>query len=823
MGAVLIAAAALIGLPRIAAGEEAWYNAAAGGPWFGNGTTPGTNFFLNGNSSSPVAISPFSSQIYTLVFQPGMNTTNDVRRYSSGSVLIDGLRVANTNPFPLDTSISGDPFTMFGNLSNPHAGTLTIANDLHNGATSATWHSIGAVRMTGTLSGGQVIKTGTGALQFGSNSQLAGLDITEGAVELSSGNLLFGNLQFRNNTGLRAIANTSVASVSLTLDGAAALDVGAGLSLSAVGSQFAGAGLLTKTGGGTLDLRMTTASGFAGSFAVVGGTLRTDATTVNDRSISNSSTLAFDQILDGTYAGFLFGSGALVKQGAGTLTLSGTNLLTGGTTVQAGILAGTTSAIRGAIANSGTVMIDQDGDGAFNGAVSGSGKFVKDGAGLLFMSAGNTYTGGTEVRGGTLWISNNSILGPIINNATVLFFGGGSYAGAISGAGVFLKEGGDTLTLSGINSYTGGTEVRAGVLRGNTRSIQGNIANHGSVEFDQATLGTYSGAMSGSGNLVKSGTGIVTLTGTNTYTGGTVVLGGRLQGTAQGIQGDIDNRATVLIGNFSDETYAGRMFGTGSFIKNGPNTLTMLGHNTYTGITEIRQGTLALAGGGTLDGTVLLDVGENGLFDASGKAAGYVFRNTVKNKGAIVGGAGPNVFEMAGDVTGDGAFLGNVLFSGSYGPGNSPALVSHGHTIFGATSVLAMEIGGTLRGLHYDAIDAITLGLGGTLSVSLIDLLGGGNPYAPQAGDVFDLLMAQTISGMFDTFNFAGAVLAQGLEWSWHVLKVDGLDTFRLMVVNSVEASVPAPSALLVSILGLVLMTAIGRRRGAVNPASLRR
>ncbi|MDX2222566.1 MAG: autotransporter-associated beta strand repeat-containing protein [Rhodospirillaceae bacterium] len=669
------------------------------------------------------------------------------------------------------------------------------------------------MRLTGDVTANHVLKTGAGVLQLGDGAFLGGLDITQGPVEFASGNLVLGNLQFRDGTIVRAIEDTTFGTFLMALDGSATIDVGAGLTANSPGQRINGAGTLSKTGAGTLDLKMIQAGTFTGAFDVSDGTLRTNAVTVGNSTISNSGTLAFDQEIDGTYGGVLIGTGALEKTGVGKLTMSGANFLSGGTTVLAGTLAGTTATIRGAIANAGTVMIDQDADGAFSGAISGAGSFVKDGTGLVFMSAGNTYTGGTEVRGGTLWIGNNSIQGPIDNDATVLFFGGGSFAGAMSGSGAFIKEGGDTLTLSGINSYTGGTEVRGGALRGNTFTVQGNILNQGSVEFDQTFLGTYSGAMSGSGGLVKSGTGIVTLTGANTYTGGTVVLGGRLQGTAQGIQGDIDNRATVLIGNFTDESYAGRMSGTGSFIKNGPNTLTLLGNNTYTGTTEIRQGTLALAGGGTVDGTVLLDVGEDGMFDASGKAAGYVFRNTVRNKGAIVGGDGPNVFEMSGEVSGDGAFLGNVLFSGTYRPGNSPALVTHGNTVFGTTNVLAMEIGGTTRGLQYDAIDAITLGLGGTLSISLIDLLGGGNPFAPQAGDVFDLLMAQTITGMFATFDFAGAALAQGLEWSWNVLKIDGLDTFRLMVVNAAVADVPAPGALLIVCLGLTLLAVVSRRR----------
>ncbi len=70
-----------------------------------------------------------------------------------------------------------------------------------------------------------------------------------------------------------------------------------------------------------------------------------------------------------------------------------------------------------------------------------------------------------------------------------------------------------------------------GVLLGTTASLQGNIVNDATVGFSQSTDGVYAGNISGSGKLIKTGTGTVTLTGTNTYAGGTTVSGGVLLGT----------------------------------------------------------------------------------------------------------------------------------------------------------------------------------------------------------------------------------------------------------------------------------------------------
>lgn len=75
-------------------------------------------------------------------------------------------------------------------------------------------------------------------------------------------------------------------------------------------------------------------------------------------------------------------------------------------------------------------------------------------------------------------------------------------------------------TLSGANTYSGGTVIGAGALKGDTTSLQGAITNNGAAIFANATNGTYAGVMSGAGTL--------TLTATNTYTGATTVEGGKL-------------------------------------------------------------------------------------------------------------------------------------------------------------------------------------------------------------------------------------------------------------------------------------------------------
>jgi autotransporter-associated beta strand protein len=108
---------------------------------------------------------------------------------------------------------------------------------------------------------------------------------------------------------------------------------------------------------------------------------------------------------------------------------------------------------------------------------------------------------------------------------------GGRIVDHPSGPGSLVKTGAGLLTLTGANSYSGGTTIEGGILAGDTTSLQGDIQiNSGrSLRFSQGTDGTYAGDLSGSGGLVKQGTGRVALAGNNgLFTGNTAVLGGDL-------------------------------------------------------------------------------------------------------------------------------------------------------------------------------------------------------------------------------------------------------------------------------------------------------
>ncbi|ECM8533307.1 AIDA autotransporter, partial [Salmonella enterica subsp. enterica serovar Kentucky] len=182
--------------------------------------------------------------------------------------------------------------------------------------------------------------------------------------------------------------------------------------------------------------------------------------------------------------------------------------------------------------------------------------------------------------------------GDVTNNAVLELNTGGTFDNAISGSGQVVKSGDKTLTLSGANSYTGGTTINDGTLVANDVNAlgTGDVTDNAVLELN--TGGDFDNAISGSGQVVKSGDETLTLSGSNTYTGGTIISGGTLVATnveALGT-GDVTDNATLELNTGGD--FDNAIGGTGSVVKSGDKTLTLSGANSYTGGTTISGGTL---------------------------------------------------------------------------------------------------------------------------------------------------------------------------------------------------------------------------------------
>ncbi len=294
-------------------------------------------------------------------------------------------------------------------------------------------------------------------------------------------------------------------------------------------------------------LILTGANTYTGGTTISGGTLQGNTTSLHGDIIDNAM-LAFDQSTDGTFAGVVSGSGALAKLGTGTLTLTGANSYSGGTVISEGTLQGDTGSLQGDIVANAMLTFDQTMDGTFAGVVSGTGVLSKLGTGTLTLSGANSYRGGTIISSGTLRGDTGSLQGDITDNAALVFeqSADGTFAGVVSGNGTLHKFGAGTLMLRGPNTYTGGTTINEGTLQGDTLSLQGNITNQAALVFDQATDGTFAGAISGSGTLSKSGSGVLTMSGANAYNGGTTIREGALRGDTASLQGSIIDNAALV-------------------------------------------------------------------------------------------------------------------------------------------------------------------------------------------------------------------------------------------------------------------------------------
>ena len=434
-------------------------------------------------------------------------------------------------------------------------------------------------------------------------------------------------------------------------------------------------GLLTLAGPNNIDISGLVSG--AGSLSkTAGGTLTLSAS----NSYSGGTTLSSGTIAAGDDSAL--GSGAVTLSG-GTLAASGgarslTNAVTiNGNATLGGL--GYSLTLGGAVDLAGSMRIITTTDNAtLSGAVSNGG-ITKSGAATLTLFGANNYSGGTLVSGGVLAGNATSLQGPITNNAAVLFdqSSDGTYAGSMSGSGRLEKVGAGTLTLSGANSYNGGTLVTLGALAGSTTSLQGPITNNSSVVFSQTTNGTYSGAMTGSGSLTKLGSGTVTLSGANSYSGGSLLSAGGLVGSTTSLQGPITNNSTLEFSQSTNGTYAGAMSGTGTFTKSGAGTITLNGANTYTGTTTIGGGGVTLGTGSAISTNTLTFNGTTGLvlnLGGNSQTVGLVNNNlsnsattlTITNGNLTINASANQAFGATVNGSGtDLSGLGNFTFNGA--------------------------------------------------------------------------------------------------------------------------------------------------------------
>ncbi|EAX3491349.1 fibronectin-binding autotransporter adhesin ShdA [Salmonella enterica] len=356
------------------------------------------------------------------------------------------------------------------------------------------------------------------------------------------------NTNYELSTGLSWYAganSTRAAHGAFTVDAGSTFTVTSELDETTATSNWDGS-KLTKQGDGTLILSNT--GNDYGDTEIDGGILTAkDAASLGtgDVTIAESATLALSQ---GTLDNNVTGGGQIVKTGNDELIVTGDNTYSGGTTITGGTLTAdyADSLGTGVIANSGVLQVDE---GELENTLSGSGSLVKTGTGELTLSGDNSYSGDTTITGGTLTADHADSLGTgVIANSGVLQVGEGELENTLSGSGALVKTGTGELTLSGDNTYSGGTTITGGTLTADHADSLGTgvIANSGVLQVGEGEL---ENTLSGSGLLVKTGTGELTLSGDNTYSGGTTIDDGVLIATNVNALGggDVDNTGTLKL------------------------------------------------------------------------------------------------------------------------------------------------------------------------------------------------------------------------------------------------------------------------------------
>ncbi len=341
----------------------------------------------------------------TVVFDQGSNASfaGDIAGYggTDGTMTKRGagiLTLAGTSS--LDWSIE--------------AGGLVSASDRFGGnaaigaGASLTFDQASTGAYAGVLSGdGRFIKAGSGtAVLSGTNTYTGGTTITGGVLSVSADANLgaaLGGLTF--DGGTLATTASFDSSRAITLTQAGRFDIAAGTELG-LGGAVSGASDVVKLGDGTLTL--TGANSYGGNTFVAAGTLVGNAGSIRG-NIANAGMVVFDQAGNAGFAGDIAGlggvNGAMVKRGAGDLTLAGTSSLDW--TIEAGSLISAAERFGGnaAIQTGANLTFNQAGDAIYAGVLSGSGSFSKTGAGTLGLSADSSaFTGSTFVQTGTLAI-----------------------------------------------------------------------------------------------------------------------------------------------------------------------------------------------------------------------------------------------------------------------------------------------------------------------------------------------------------------------------------------------------------------------------------
>jgi len=448
---------------------------------------------------------------------------------NSGTIDASGTGALNfTNTGSITLGTGAKTLTLTGN--NTGLNTLALAIGDNTGATSLTKNGTGTWVLSGnnSYSGATTISAGTLSIaniaNGGTASGLGGSTSAEANLVLNGGTL--------NYTGASASSNRSFTLANSTSSGIRVESAATVLTIS--GTSAATSGSLTKSGDGTLAL--TGNNSYSGGTTISAGTAQ----------VGHANAL-------GTSGNITFSGGTMSFASGGSGADYGARIKN----------------------SASSIILDTNGQSVtFSGAMdsSNAGGLTKNGTGMLTLNSANAYTGGTTISAGTLQVGHANALG---TSGNITFSGGTmSFASGGSGAdyGARIKNSASSIILD-----TNGQSV----------TFSGPIDS------------------SNAGGLTKNGTGTLTLSGANTYTGGTAINAGTLAlSGASGALGSsnvaVGSSAVLELGNSGTPTVSNNISGSGTIRQTGSATTSLNGTNTNAGAVEATTGTLLFSGAGAL-------------------------------------------------------------------------------------------------------------------------------------------------------------------------------------------------------------------------------
>ncbi len=460
-------------------------------------------------------------------------------------------------------------------------------------------------------------------------------------------------------------------------------------------------------------------------------------------TVDADSTFTVTSELDETTATSNWDGSKLTKQGDGTLILSNTGNDYGDTVIDGGILAAKDAASLGTgdvtIAENATLALSQ---GTLDNNVTGEGQIVKSGSDELLVTGDNNYSGGTTISGGTLTVDHADSLGSgDIDNSGVLKVGEGELENTLFGSGSLVKTGTGELTLSGDNTYSGGTTISGGTLiAANVNALgSGDIDNSGVLQVGEGEL---KNTLSGSGLLVKTGTGELTLSGdNNTYFGDTTIAGG-----------------TLIAANVN-------ALGSGNIDNSGTLMLDANGAFKLANVTTHSGATTALAAGSTLD-------------------AGQLIQENGSTLSIDLGAATDDAMITADSVTLGGSL--NVTGIGSVTDSWTPE--AYTYTLIDSDSAITSDFDNlTIAGMNREDVDFLTIdGKVDEADNTHYDLTASLSWYADRDNATTDAHGTFTLSDPDGSFNVAATLtdvddtLDPGSRWDGKSLTKEGAGTLIL-------------------------------------------